>query len=705
MNILQHKKFDDEAAKMEDTRGLPRGSLRAIMTIESRGKADAVSEKGARGAMQFMPETAKEYNVDTSNPWDSMRGAADYLHDLKKQHGNMDAAVSAYNGGAYNARYFKDGKAPSIDKVSPKNHQVNKQYVNDFNKQLVGPEKMVVKASAPSEPVPQRQMYTKAYLESIVAKHANDGQPPLVIVNELKKIPGGEQFIERLYAKGYDDTKIASVVGGQSYAKASTMLAEVKNKGVLDTLDEGTKIGLQDIGQGARQLWARATGTEADVKKLQAEQAAREADPRRRAILNTTSGTVGNFVGTAVPGVVGGVVAAAAAPVIGGGAALGTLGAAAAGAAGGALTPTTGEGQIGRNMAIGGVLNAVPGLGKMGAKAVGNAIDNRVIGDMAKDDLASRIARYQAAGIDPSKLKPSQLFEGARNITSTLDTHVTGANVFQPKGPKLTSKQQRVISDEIGEAAKGGILTASKIGQGIIHNVTGGLTAPISATAAVTGNALRRKLNNPKNTQKLIDKVMREADEIPVPVPVVPTPVPAGRIEPTFGDAPVPVPVPVPVVPTPVPVNEPLRDTIVRVMDEQPAVPQAAPKSPLVMSEPAPTRLDTVSEAIIANKPDAVPMVTNPRAAGQLQMSSAEYNAARRQAIEDAFNAVETSEAAIATARKPDTTSGVTMMEYLNELKASKELGLPRPPIPAHLQGKPHTEAPAKTKKPAKSSK
>src|SRR4051812_40655627 len=101
MSILTNDKFDAFSNALEEDRGLPRGTLRALVGVESGGNPNAVSPVGAQGLTQFMPATAKQYNVDVTNPWDSLRGTADYLSDLsKKYNGNFKAALSHYNGGA-----------------------------------------------------------------------------------------------------------------------------------------------------------------------------------------------------------------------------------------------------------------------------------------------------------------------------------------------------------------------------------------------------------------------------------------------------------------------------------------------------------------------------------------------------------------------------------------------------------------------------
>jgi hypothetical protein len=79
--------------------------------LESGFRLDAISPKGARGPMQFMPETAARYGL--TNPHDprpAIDAAARYVRDLlRKFDGRLDLAIAAYNAGEGTVEAFRKG--------------------------------------------------------------------------------------------------------------------------------------------------------------------------------------------------------------------------------------------------------------------------------------------------------------------------------------------------------------------------------------------------------------------------------------------------------------------------------------------------------------------------------------------------------------------------------------------------------------------
>jgi soluble lytic murein transglycosylase-like protein len=88
------------AAASKET-GVSPSLLSGVIAVESRGRADAVSPKGAVGVMQLMPDTAREVGVtDRRDPHQSVMGGARYLAQmLKRFDGDETKALAAYNAG------------------------------------------------------------------------------------------------------------------------------------------------------------------------------------------------------------------------------------------------------------------------------------------------------------------------------------------------------------------------------------------------------------------------------------------------------------------------------------------------------------------------------------------------------------------------------------------------------------------------------
>lgn len=86
--------------------------LRVLCYLESRFRLNAISPKGARGPMQFMPETAARYGL--SNPHDprpAIYAAARYFRDLLSRFdGRIDLAFAAYSAGEGTVEAFRNGR-------------------------------------------------------------------------------------------------------------------------------------------------------------------------------------------------------------------------------------------------------------------------------------------------------------------------------------------------------------------------------------------------------------------------------------------------------------------------------------------------------------------------------------------------------------------------------------------------------------------
>jgi len=86
--------------------------LRVLCYLESRFRANAISPKGARGPMQFMPETAARYGlINPHDPKTAIDAAARYFRDLLSRFdARIDLAFAAYNAGEGTVDAFRHGR-------------------------------------------------------------------------------------------------------------------------------------------------------------------------------------------------------------------------------------------------------------------------------------------------------------------------------------------------------------------------------------------------------------------------------------------------------------------------------------------------------------------------------------------------------------------------------------------------------------------
>jgi soluble lytic murein transglycosylase-like protein len=82
---------------------VPAAFVKSIMAAESNFYPGVVSDKGAIGLMQLMPETAQQFGVDPHIPAQNVDGGAKYLSVLmaryKKSRNWMKRVIAAYNAG------------------------------------------------------------------------------------------------------------------------------------------------------------------------------------------------------------------------------------------------------------------------------------------------------------------------------------------------------------------------------------------------------------------------------------------------------------------------------------------------------------------------------------------------------------------------------------------------------------------------------
>jgi len=95
------EKYDPIIRRLAAKHGVPADFVHAVIKAESNYDQFAVSEKGALGLMQLMPETAVKYGVlNVFDPEQNIEGGIKYLKDLiTKYKGDRNLVLAAYNAG------------------------------------------------------------------------------------------------------------------------------------------------------------------------------------------------------------------------------------------------------------------------------------------------------------------------------------------------------------------------------------------------------------------------------------------------------------------------------------------------------------------------------------------------------------------------------------------------------------------------------
>ncbi|HSF15602.1 MAG TPA: lytic transglycosylase domain-containing protein [Vicinamibacteria bacterium] len=99
--------YDPLILKASQTYGVDSALVRSVMAVESAFNRFAQSHKGARGLMQLMPATARQYGVENVyDPWQNIRAGTAHLRGLIDEFRELHLALAAYNAGATPVRRY-----------------------------------------------------------------------------------------------------------------------------------------------------------------------------------------------------------------------------------------------------------------------------------------------------------------------------------------------------------------------------------------------------------------------------------------------------------------------------------------------------------------------------------------------------------------------------------------------------------------------
>ena len=99
--------FNGLVNELSKRHGVDARLVHAVITVESAYQARARSPKGAKGLMQLMPDTARQYGVRNAyNATANLEAGIKHLKSLLDRYATVDLALAAYNAGEAAVKKF-----------------------------------------------------------------------------------------------------------------------------------------------------------------------------------------------------------------------------------------------------------------------------------------------------------------------------------------------------------------------------------------------------------------------------------------------------------------------------------------------------------------------------------------------------------------------------------------------------------------------
>jgi soluble lytic murein transglycosylase-like protein len=117
LNTSRAAVYEDLITKHAELNGLRVDLVRAVVQVESGFNPYARSPKGAKGLMQLMPDTARQFGVvNPYNPIENVRAGTQYLRQLLDRYdNNEELALAAYNAGPKAVDRYGESVPPYLE--------------------------------------------------------------------------------------------------------------------------------------------------------------------------------------------------------------------------------------------------------------------------------------------------------------------------------------------------------------------------------------------------------------------------------------------------------------------------------------------------------------------------------------------------------------------------------------------------------------
>jgi membrane-bound lytic murein transglycosylase MltF len=206
--LQERQRYITFANTIEEKYGLPKNILVGVMGTESNFNPNATSPVGARGLMQFMPKTAKEYGINPLNPSQSIDAAGKYLANSYKQFGNWDDALRSYNMGVGGLKQVKAGKKSLPKETQDYTSRVYKHagidyssetptYANSVAPYINQKAEVIIPQISNFDITPQIATFTPQAEEEVTDKQVETNKN----VQDLQQKENERNFLEELYAQ------------------------------------------------------------------------------------------------------------------------------------------------------------------------------------------------------------------------------------------------------------------------------------------------------------------------------------------------------------------------------------------------------------------------------------------------------------------------------------------------------------------------
>jgi hypothetical protein len=205
---------------------------------ESGWNPNAKSKAGARGLAQFMPDTAKSFNLNPLDPVASLDAGAKYMAQLTKRFGDEDTARLAYNWGQGNVdSYLKTGKGNKGRALPKEAEEYNKKiYARaGATKDWGGESRLAVGAPPDTRPVGVmgKPMAATPQVFEQALTEINQGLPPGALLGQSQPLSFGADPAVAAAPEGDWRQRLAQMSQGPELTPMASMEDQEKMFGMI----------------------------------------------------------------------------------------------------------------------------------------------------------------------------------------------------------------------------------------------------------------------------------------------------------------------------------------------------------------------------------------------------------------------------------------------------------------------------------------